>query len=1143
MTPPQRKRTSIARSSSAVRIATWNINNVTKRLDLLLDWLARTSPDVVALQELKATTDAFPTTALASAGYHSLVVGQKTWNGVALLSRSDLVPALTALPGDAKDKEARYIEAAIDGVLFGCLYLPNGNPQPGPKFDYKLRWFERLRKRAAELWASGEPVVLMGDWNVVPTDSDIYRSDSWKSNALLHAESREAFSKVLAQGWTDALKAAIPIKTPYTFWDYMRKRWERDAGLRIDHILVSSKLHVVDAGVDKEERGKEGPSDHAPVWAELSLTKAKRAPAKQAAAKPPKSSTKAAAAPARASEDLPLARYNAKRDFKLTAEPAGVVPRKKASSPKALQFVIQKHWASHLHYDFRLELDGVMVSWAVPKGPSYDPAMKQMAIHVEDHPVSYNTFEGEIPKGQYGGGMVIIWDCGTWTPVGDPRDGLAKGKLLFQMHGQKLAGQWELVRISKPGAKKQDQWILFKKRGDAWSRPIAEYDVIKALPDSVVDKPLGLIEEREPRALAVREAASGPDLSKAAKARFPASLEPQLATLTAAPPTSGSWIIENKFDGYRAMVKITAEKAQIFTRNGNDWTAKLKSLTAEIEAIGIEKAWLDGEMVVMNEQGIPDFNRLQNAFDHARTQDIVLYLFDVPVLGDMDLRKVPLRSRRMVLQQLLKGHASERIRFSEELPSTPSAVLTAACRLGLEGVMLKEANSPYVSRRSESWLKLKCQRRQEFVVVGFTDRTNSSQELGALLLGYYDDSSNLRSVGLVGTGWSSAQGRDLHEQLARLETKTPAVEPDETKPGRWSKRVRGTKRWVRPEMVVEVAFGEWTPDGNIRHATFRGVRTDKPARSITREQACHPPPATAAPTKPKTSVKISNPERVIDPSTGLKKIDLIHFYESVADRILPHLRQRPVSLVRAPQGITGQLFFQKHSDAKMSGLTDLDTSLWPGHDSLLSVDNVEGLINAAQLNVVEFHTWNSTTKRIDQPDRAIFDLDPGEGVTWAHVQEAAVLTRAMLEELGLQSWLKTSGGKGLHVVVPLAPQLDYEHVKDFSRAVVAHMAKTIPQRFVAKSGGSNRVGKIFIDYLRNGQGQTTAAAFSARARPGLGVSVPASWDQLPTLKSGAQWTITTTRDYLSFEKTDPWADYWKSKQTLAIARKRLKLTP
>jgi bifunctional non-homologous end joining protein LigD len=342
-------------------------------------------------------------------------------------------------------------------------------------------------------------------------------------------------------------------------------------------------------------------------------------------------------------------------------------------------------------------------------------------------------------------------------------------------------------------------------------------------------------------------------------------------------------------------------------------------------------------------------------------------------------------------------------------------------------------------------------------------------------------------------------------------------------------------------MVVEVAFAEWTPDGNIRHASFRGVRTDKAAQSIRREQAAPPPPAAKAPSKPKTPVKISHPDRVIDPSTGLKKIDLVHFYESISQWILPHLRDRPVSLVRAPQGITGQQFFQKHSESPIPGVTVLDPALWPGHDALLAVNSVEGLMGAAQLNVVEFHTWNSKAKRIDQPDRMVFDLDPGEGVSWAHVQEAAVLTRTMLEELGLKSWLKTSGGKGLHVVVPLAPKLDYDAVKSFSQAVVGHMAKTIPKRFVAKSGGSNRVGKIFIDYLRNGHGQTTATAFSARARPGLGVSVPVDWDQLPALKSGAHWTIATAREQLSFQKHDPWQDYWKSKQTLTSARKKLKL--
>ncbi|HEY8880303.1 MAG TPA: DNA ligase D [Roseateles sp.] len=819
--------------------------------------------------------------------------------------------------------------------------------------------------------------------------------------------------------------------------------------------------------------------------------------------------------------EAPLERYNAKRDFSGTAEPKGRVARRKA---KALAFVIQKHWASRLHYDFRLELDGVMLSWAVPKGPSCDPAVKHMAVRVEDHPVSYNQFEGEIPKGHYGAGRVIIWDRGEWEPVGDPHEGLAQGKLVFQLHSEKLAGLWELVRIAKPGDR-QEAWLLLKKKGDAWARPSSEYDVTTALPDSVVDTPLGRVEEREPRE-STAAAAAAPDLSQAVKAALPKTLEPQLATLVSAAPAGGNWIVENKFDGYRMLVRLSAGKARLITRNGNDWTARLPHLAAELEQLGIAKAWLDGEIVVLNDAGVPDFNQLQDAIDGARNKDIVFYLFDVPFLGDRDLRAVPLQSRRAVLQGLLEGHDSPHIRFSDAFPAPPGEVLDAACRIGLEGVILKRADSPYVSRRSDSWLKLKCQRRQEFVVLGFTDRSNSPNEVGALLLGYHDENGHLRHAGAVGTGWGSAQGRELHRRLVPLETQRPAVAPEAPPPSRRGGRSRGRERWVKPELVVEVAFGEWTPDGHIRHASFRGLRSDKPARAIVREQA-QPVAAKAAP-----ALKVSHPERVIDAASGITKLDLVRYYESVADWLLPHLRERPVSLVRAPRGIAGQLFFQKHADAPMPGIRQLDAALWPGHEALLVVDSAEGLVSAAQLNVVEFHTWNSTTAHIDQPDRIVFDLDPGEGVPWAHLQEAALLTRTMLEELGLRSWLKTSGGKGLHVVVPLKPKIDDAEAKDFAHAVVQHMARTIPQRFVAKSGASNRVGKIFIDYLRNGHGQTTVAAFSARARPGLGVSMPLAWEQLGELKSGAQWTVRTARDHLSLQRDDPWADFWKARQTI-----------
>ena len=1134
-----------------MRVATWNINNVNKRLTLLVDWLQRTQPDVVALQEIKCPTTDFPTAALQEAGYSSLVVGQRTWNGVAILSRAgEPLPIVTALPGDPADKEARYLEAAVHGVLFACLYLPNGNPQPGPKFDYKLRWFERLRRRTEELWDSGHPVVLLGDWNVVPTDADIYKPDTWRDDALLQPEARAAFAAILAQGWTDAIGKVHRKKVPFTFWDYRRKRWERDAGLRIDHILVGHSLKLQDAGVDREERGKESPSDHAPVWAELTVEKARATRTPAIAAKKSTGTKKAEktvkAEPSPGAE--PLANYKAKRDFTKTSEPAGVAAKRlhrAKGADESLQFVIQKHWASRLHYDFRLEMDGVMVSWAVPKGPSFDPKVKSMAIHVEDHPIDYNTFEGTIPKGEYGAGKVIIWDRGTWEPVGDPRDGLAQGKIMFHLHGQKLAGLWELVRISKPGAKKQDQWMLFKKRGDAWARPSTEYDVITALPDSVVESPLGLAEERED---AIGAPASGAavtqPLANARKARLPAKLEPQLATLVSSVP-EGEWIIETKFDGYRILARVEDEEVRLFTRNGNDWTEKLQQVADGIAELGLTRAWLDGEIVVLNDAGIPDFNRLQNAIDNARTRDIVMFVFDMPYLGDQDLRGVPLAARRQLLKELFDERENGIVRFSQAFEVAPSQLLGAACDMGLEGLIIKRADAPYVSGRTETWMKLKCQHRQEFVVLGFTNRTGATKEVGSLLLGYHED-GKLVAAGSVGTGWDSSTGAELHARLVKLEVPDPPLDAAEFKPGRWSKRKVGAERWVRPSLVVEVAFGEWTPDKRIRHAVFRGIRTDKPARMITRERAKTPAPTAGAPmaTKSKAAaaiskVKITHPDRVIDPSTGLRKIDLVRYYESIAEWMLPHLKDRPTSLVRAPTGITGQLFFQKHPESKMPGLKELDPALWPGHEALLAVNSADALIAAAQMNVVEFHTWNSKVARIDQPDRFVLDLDPGEGVTWPMLQEAAQLTRVMLAELGLESWLKTSGGKGLHVVVPITPKRDYTEVKAFSQAVVQHMARVIPNRFVAVMGGKNRVGKIFIDYLRNGHGQTTACAFSARSRPGMGVSMPVGWEQLKELKGGAQWTIATAREYLSFQREEPWREFWKKRQSVEKAMKTL----
>ena len=872
----------------------------------------------------------------------------------------------------------------------------------------------------------------------------------------------------------------------------------------------------------------------------------------------------------------PLTRYRQKRDFRITSEPDEPPARpRRAPKPagkaagKGLSFVIQKHWASHLHYDFRLELDGVLLSWAVPKGPSYDPKERRMAIHVEDHPLSYGGFEGTIPPRQYGAGEVIVWDNGYWEPEGDAAQGLRDGKLVFRLHGQKLAGLWQLIRTSR-GSTEREQWLLIKKH-DGLERPHNDYDVTVALPDSVIQHPLGLAEEREPGAklsegapvdAGLDPARAEPDLSRARKARLPATLAPQLATLVSATPP-GDWVAEAKFDGYRLMARIDKGKPRLITRGGNDWTARLPALAQAVAGLGVDSGWLDGEIVVLREDGAPDFNLLQNAIGRpARTrqgqaqgqEDIVYFLFDVPFLNGHDLRDVPLMHRRAVLRALMADHdhdhEDERLRFSEDFAVPPEEMLAAACQMRLEGLILKRPDSAYVSTRSDAWVKLKCQQRQEFVVVGFSDRADGGKALGSLLLGYYErgpKGAELRYAGRVGTGWSMKLASELHKRLSALEVKAPHFDEATIARSHWAKitgRSGGASHWVKPKLVVEVAFAEWTPDGHIRHASFQGEREDKRPKDVGRESAKpaeqvkappakpkEKPPIKAGKPRPKNStaddgqLRISHPDRLVDPSTGITKIDVVRYYESIAEWLMPQLGRRPVAIVRAPEGIEGQLFFQKHVEG----------------DDLIVIPDAASLMQFTQLNAIEFHTWNAQADKPGKADRIIFDLDPGEGVSFKTVAEAALVTRALLKELGLKGWLKTSGGKGLHVVVPLERRHDHATAKAFSQAVVQHLAQVFPKQFSAKSGPRNRVGKIFPDYLRNGEGQTTVAAFSARARPGMGVSMPIDWDELPDVKRADQWTLANARDRLSFQKEDPWREYATTKQTLTRGLKILGL--
>jgi bifunctional non-homologous end joining protein LigD len=705
----------------------------------------------------------------------------------------------------------------------------------------------------------------------------------------------------------------------------------------------------------------------------------------------------------------------------------------------------------------------------------------------------------------------------------------------------------------RPG-ERQEAWLLIKER-DEHVRPASEFSVVDEMPDSVKSLP------DRPPGRPVAAPASAPDPADppvsgpppgARKAALPAALQPELATLVDSPPRDpANWIYEIKFDGYRMLARAEGGKVRLITRNDNDWTHKLPELAKALEGMELPDGWYDGEIIMPGDRVPADFQALQGAFDSARTANIVYYLFDIPYCAGYDLREVPLEQRREVLQRVVERKPSDKVRFSAVFDAPPQDIVASACRLGLEGVVAKRRDSAYVTRRSSDWIKLKCGQRQEFVIGGYTDPKGSRTGIGSLLLGVHDKDGKLRYAGNVGTGFNERVLRDLRERLDALAADKPAFAPDPELPR--------NAHWVRPQLVAEVAFGEWTRTGRIRHSVFHGLRDDKKPSTIVREQPAHEAapdqPAKAAKTAhaPKSarpaadpaapelpaSLRVSHPERVIDAKSGLTKIELVRYYALVAPLMMEHLKGRPVSLVRAPAGVGGELFFQKHAERyNMPGVEQLDPALSPDHKPMLEIASPEGLLSAAQMNVIEFHTWNAVKGTIGKPDRMTFDLDPGEGVGWPQVQQAAQLVRAMLGELKLPAFIKTSGGKGLHVVVPLKRQLDWDTVKDFSAAIVQHLARTIPDRFVAKSGPKNRVGKIFIDYLRNGFGATTACAWSARARPGLGISVPIDWDELDGLRGGDHWSVRTVHERLD-QGNAPWQDYEASRTALGPAMKLL----
>jgi len=881
--------------------------------------------------------------------------------------------------------------------------------------------------------------------------------------------------------------------------------------------------------------------------------------------------------------------YRKKRKFGVTPEPRGRKVRGKGN-----RYVIQKHAATRLHYDLRLELDGVMKSWAVTRGPSLVPGEKRLAVETEDHPVEYNAFEGTIPKGEYGGGTVMIWDRGTWAPEEDPHRGLKKGHLDFSLQGEKLAGHWHLVRMHRRPGEKRNNWLLIKATDDA-ARTTKDADILEEMPDSVISG--RSIEEiatgkgkkrvwHSSKSVAdnvkagatrggVRPAKKASRDSRSAKRSkkrrashddaLPDFVPPSLATSRDAAPNGREWVHEIKFDGYRTQARLDRGKVKLLTRKGLDWAARFPNIAEDVGRLAADTALIDGEIVVENSRGVADFSMLQAALSNGDRDSFVYYVFDLLHLDGEDLSRQPLIERKAALKELLDETGDTgAIRYSEHFTEDGSEVWAQACRMSLEGIVSKLADAPYRTGRSDSFIKIKCADAQELVVGGFVPSTVEPKAIGALVAGYYRD-SKLIYAGRVGTGYTRATARELWKRLHPLEIPKPPF--DEIPPVEARRR---DVRWIEPKTVIESHFRGWTSDGIVRQAAFKGVREDKPAKEVFREgpaakgDAQEPPRQAAAkssgsgakkskraaPSKAGTdkgradarnedTVRFTHPDRVYWADAGVTKRDLADYYTSVWDLMAPHVVNVPLSLLRCPDGTAGQCFFQKHASA---GLNDemLRSVIDTKRRQVIAVENLEGLLSLVQAGVLEVHVRGSTIDRLDLCRRIVFDIDPGPGVGWGDIVRAARDVRARLQAIDLESFVKLSGGKGVHVVLPVAP-VEWERVKVFVQAFAGAMAADDPDRYIAKMTKSLRKGKIFIDYLRNSLEQTAVAAYSTRAREGAPVSAPVTWDELGRVKAANQYTLLNIGKRLGATKRDPWADIGRVKQKLpdlAALRKR-----
>jgi bifunctional non-homologous end joining protein LigD len=861
-----------------------------------------------------------------------------------------------------------------------------------------------------------------------------------------------------------------------------------------------------------------------------------------------------------------LQTYWKKRDFDKTAEPRGAAGRK-----KGFRYVIQKHDATRLHYDLRLELDGVMMSWAVTRGPSLVPGDKRLAIHVEDHPIEYNKFEGIIPEGEYGGGTVMIWDRGTWSPEHDPHRGMQKGHLDFELHGDKLKGHWHLVRMHKRPGERQEPWLLIKAT-DEFARKKSEPDILKEMADSAATgRTMDEIAAQKKRVWhsnrsandqpeakrAKKSAAKSAEMTKvksrgskkksapvsgARSGKLPDFVPPSLATLSSVAPSGEAWVHEIKFDGYRMQARIGGGKVTLKTRNGLDWTERFPTIADACAALADHDAILDGEIASFDDSGISQFSALQDDLKSGRHDRLIYYVFDLLHLDGQDLMPAPLLERKRALVALLeKLPANGVVRLSEHFEVDGPTMLKHAEKMHLEGIISKRANAPYRSGRTGEWLKIKTASNQEFIVIGYEPSDKRGRLIRSLLLGYYEKGM-LRYAGRIGTGWGQNEERDLQKRIDAVARKGSPLDriPEE-------ERLR-TVRWLEPKIVVEVDFRGWTGGMLIRQGSLKGVREDKQAKQVVREVEKMPEQIRQAAARQKSPTKsggrakagksqaaavagvaLTHPDRVYWEDAGITKRMLAEYYAQVWDWMAPHVNGRVVALVRCPDGASGQCFFQKHASAGIDAKHL--TSVPDDGDKSIAVESVEGVVSLAQAGVLEIHVRGSTTKHLEEADRLVFDLDPGPGVEWKDVIEAAREVRARLKKLKLESFVKNTGGKGLHVVLPIK-STPWDDAKHFCRRIAEQMAAESPGRFTATIKKTARKGRIFVDYLRNSREATAIAPYSTRARPGATVSTPLSWEELGSQKTSNAFTVENLPKRLARLRRDPWARIGRIKQAL-----------